>query len=65
MHMLSVANFQNGGQAKGGNKKKQFCNEYSTYASIRKANLRMKKFKMVSVFTKPDVNTREVGLNTR
>ena len=32
MRMLSVTNFQNGGQAKEGNKKtKRFCNEYSTY----------------------------------
>ena len=32
MRMLSVTNFQNGGQAKEGNKKtKRFCNEYSIY----------------------------------
>ena len=48
--MLSVTNFQNGGQAKEGNKKtKRFCNEYSTYTLVRKANPRKKDTKLYDI----------------
>ena len=55
MRMLSVANFQNGGQVKEGNKEaKRFYNKYLTYTPVRKANPRQKDTKLY------DIEIREV-----